>query len=145
MPNSTLPNARSGRSFARLLDAATFVWGVAGATALVSKGAHDAGGQVGWPRWWELTYVTAVVVAGMALAVAGWAKWRARHAGAVLADERTAATHLRATAAALVGALAVQLPFFFRIEVPSVAQAQFTVAGALAAYGAARLWFNRDA
>ncbi|MBW3671884.1 MAG: GNAT family N-acetyltransferase, partial [Acidobacteria bacterium] len=40
----------------------------------------------------------------------------------LLADERTAATHLRATATALVGVLAVQVPFFFRVEVPSVAQ-----------------------
>ncbi|TDB75465.1 hypothetical protein [Micromonospora sp. KC723] len=122
----------------------TFLWGVAGATALVFKGAHDAGGQGSWPRWWELTYVTAVALALAALAVAGWAKWRARRAGAVLGDERTVATHLRATAAALIVVLAAQVPYFFRVDVPSIAQAQFTVAAALAAYGAARLWCNRD-
>jgi hypothetical protein len=48
-------------------------------------------------------------------------------------------------AAALVGVLCAQLPFFFHVETASVAQAKFTVAAALLTYGTARLWFNRDA
>jgi hypothetical protein len=137
--------AHSGRGFVRLFHAATVVWGMTGAAALVAKGVHDARAGGAWPRWLELVYVSAVIVAVAALAAAGWAGWRARRVGAVIDDERTAATRLRSTAAALSGALAVQLPFFFRAEVPSIAQAQFTVAGALAAYGAARLWLDRAA
>ncbi|HWH00506.1 MAG TPA: hypothetical protein VNV66_14545 [Pilimelia sp.] len=137
--------AAAARRMSRLFDTATFVWGAAGAAALVAKGLHDAGGGTDWPRWLELTYVSAVVVAAAALLLAGWARTRARRSGAVLVDERVTLTHLRATGAALVGALGVQLPFFFRVEVPSVAQAQFTVGAALIAYGAARLWLNRAA
>jgi hypothetical protein len=129
----------------RLFDVALFVWGAAAAVNLAATGANDARQATGWPGWLELVYLCSFLVALPALAVAGWAKVRLRRLGAVVADEFTADTHLRSMAAALVGVLAVQLPFLFRVETPSVAQAKFTVAAALVTYGAARLWFNRGA
>ena len=144
MTSSTWANAPSRRRLGRLFDIALFVWGAASAAVLVANGLNDARQEPGWPRWLELIYLAGVLLAVPALLVAGWAKTRLRKLGAVLADERTEATHLRATAVALVGVLCVQLPFFFHVETAAVAQAKFTVAGALVAYGAARLWFNRD-
>ncbi|HYN97799.1 MAG TPA: hypothetical protein VES42_28500 [Pilimelia sp.] len=129
----------------RLFDVALFVWGTAAATTLVTNGINDARRAGGWPRALELTYLAAVIVAVPALLLAGWAKARLTRLGAVLADERTAASHTRSMAVALVGVTCVQLPFLFRVETPSVAQAKFTLAAALLSYGVARLWFNRDA
>jgi uncharacterized membrane protein len=127
-----------------LFDVALFVWGAAAAVNLAATGAIDAQQSAGWPGWLELVYLCSFLLAVPALAVATWAKLRLKRLGAVVEDERTADTHLRSTAAALVGVLAVQLPFFFRVETPSAAQAKFTVAAALVVYGAARLWFNRE-
>jgi uncharacterized membrane protein len=136
---------RTRRYTHRLFDVALFVWGAAAAVNLAATGANDARQAAGWPGWLELVYLCSFLVAVPALAVAGWAKVRLKRLGAVVEDERTADTHLRSMAAALVGVLAVQLPFFVRAETASVAQAKFTVAAALVTYGAARLWFNRDA
>ena len=136
---------RSRQRLGRTFDVALFAWGAASATALVTNGLNDVRQTPGWPRWLELIYLTGVLLAVPALLIAGWAKTRLTKAGAVLADERTEATHVRSMAAALVGVLSVQLPFFFHVETASVAHAKFTVAAALLTYGAARLWFNRDA
>jgi hypothetical protein len=129
----------------RVFDMAELVLGVAAATALVAKGAHDARTAGAWPRWLELTYVVAVLVAVPAVLVAAWARLRVRRHGIVIVDERTVGTHLQSMGVALIGVLAVQLPYFFRVEISSLAQAQFTVAAALVVYGVARLWFNREA
>lgn len=141
----TTTTVQSRQRLGRLFDVALFAWGAASATALVANGVHDSRQAPGWPRWLELTYLLGVLLAAPALLAAGWAKTRLKKLGAVLADERTEATHTRAMAAALTGVLCVQVPFFFRVETASVAQAQFTVAAALLTYGAARLWLNRDA
>ncbi|HEX8629638.1 MAG TPA: hypothetical protein VF755_15840 [Catenuloplanes sp.] len=142
---TAVTTARSRQRLGRLVDVALFAWGAAAATVLVTNGLNDARQAPGWPRWLELTYLVGVLLAVPALLLAGWAKSRLKKLGAVLEDERTEATHTRSMATALVGVLAVQLPFFFRVETASVAQAKFTVAAALLTYGAARLWFNRDA
>lgn len=142
---ATTARSRSRQRLGRLFDVALFAWGAAAATVLVTNGFNDARQAPGWPRWLELTYLAGVLLAVPALLVAGWAKTRLTKLGAVLDDERTEATHTRAMSIALVGVLAVQLPFFFRVETASVAHAKFTVAAALLTYGAARLWFNRDA
>lgn len=136
---------RSRRQLHHLFDAALFVCGAAAATALVTKGIHDARPADAWPRWLELVYVVAVVLAVPALLAAGWAKLRLNRLGAVIDDERTAENHWRSTGAALAGVLLVQVPFFLRVEVSSLAQAQFTVAAGLLVYGAAWLWHNREA
>ena len=128
----------------RVFDSAVFVWGVGAAATLVLTAVHDARGG-GWPRALDVAVGAAVTIAAVALLVGGWARLRLRSLHAVLEDERTRETHLRAGAAALMGALAVQLPFFFHLEVPSVVQAKLTVAAALAVYGTTRLWLNRDA
>ena len=141
MSSTTAP---SRRRMHRLLDTAVFVWGAASAIVLITKAANDVRAQPGWPRGLELAYLLGVVVAVSALLVAGWAKARLRRLRAVLEDERTVATHVRSMATALVAVLGVQLPFFFHVETPSVAQAKFTIAAALLTYGAARLWFNRE-
>lgn len=138
-------SAGSRRRTQRLFDVALLIWGVASATVFAASAANDARQAAGWPRWLELIYLLAVIAAVPALATAGWAKARLRKMGAVLQDEWTAVTHVRSMAAGLVGVLAVQLPFFFHVETPSVAQAKLTVAAALVTYGAARLWFNREA
>ncbi len=135
---------RTRRHIRRLFDAALFVWGVAAAVNLVASGANDARQTNGWPGWLELVYLSSVLLAVPALGAAVWAKARLRRLGAVVEDERTAHTHLRSMATALLGALAVQAPFFFHAQTPSVAQAKFTVAATLMTYGAARLWFNRE-
>ena len=137
--------ASSRRHTRRLFDVALFVWGAAAAVNLAATGANDARQAAGWPGWLELVYLCSFLLALPALAVAAWAKVRLKRLGAVVEDERTSETHLRSMAAALVGVLAVQLPFFFHAETPVVAQAKFTVAAALVTYGAARLWFNREA
>lgn len=145
MSSSTPTVVHSRRHIHRLLDVALFVWGVAAATVLVTKAVNDVRSGQGWPRWLELCYVVGVLVAVPSVLLAGWAKARLKRLGAVLQDERTDATHVRSLAAALVGVLCAQLPYFFHVDVPSVAQAQFTVAAALLTYGAARLWLNREA
>lgn len=132
------------RHIRRLFDAALFVWGVAAAVNLVTSGANDAREANGWPGWLELVYLSSLLLAVPALGAAVWAKARLKRLGTVVEDERTEHAHLSSMATALLGALAVQLPFFFHVETPSVAQAKFTVAAALVTYGAARLWFNRD-
>ncbi|MDI6104092.1 hypothetical protein QLQ12_36425 [Actinoplanes sp. NEAU-A12] len=139
----TTPNSR--QRLGRLLDVALLAWGASSAVALLANGINDVRQAPGWPRWLELTYLVGVLLAVPALLVAYWAKSRLKQLGAVLDDEQTAATHTRSMAAALVGVLCVQLPFFFHVEIASVAQAKFTVAAALVTYGAARLWLNRDA
>lgn len=136
--------AKSRQRLGRLFDVALFTLGVAAATALVTNGFNDARQSTGWPRWLELLYLAGVLIAIPALIAAGWAKFRLRRLGAVIEDERTEATHLRSAAVALAAALCMQLPYFFRAETASVAQAKFTVAAALLAYGIARLWFSRD-
>ncbi|WP_117210875.1 hypothetical protein [Allorhizocola rhizosphaerae] len=128
----------------RLYDGALFAWGAAAASALAAKGIHDVRATDGWPRGLELAYAAAVVVAVVSVVLAGVLKLRLRARGTVLADEGTADTHRRSMAAATYGALTVQLPFFFGVQVSSIAQAQFTVAGALLCYGAARLWLGRE-
>ena len=145
MTTTATMTARSRQRLGRMFDIALFAWGAASATVLVTNGLNDARQAPGWPRWLELTYLTGILLAVPALLLAGWAGSRLRKLGAVLDDERTRATHTRAMATALVGVLAAQLPFFFHIETASVAQGKFTVAAALLTYGAARLWFNRDA
>lgn len=127
-----------------LFDVALFVWGAAAAVNLAATGANDARRSAGWPGWLESVYLCSFLLALPALAVAVWAKLRLKRLGAVVADERTADTHLRSMAAALVGVLAVQVPFLLHAETPSVALAKFTAAAALMTYGAARLWFNRE-
>jgi hypothetical protein len=140
--SSTLTVRRHTR---RLSDVALFVWGAAAAVNLVATGANDADRTAGWPRWLELVYFCSFLLAVPALAMAVWARRRLKRLGAVIEDERTTDTHLRSMAAALGGVLAVQLPFLFRVETVSSAHAKLTVAAALLTYGAARLWFNRDA
>lgn len=135
------PTHRVERSF----DVALFVGSLAAAAMLISKGINDIRGSDGWPGWLELVYVVSVMAVVSALVLAGWSKWKLARLTAATEDERTRATHTHATAAALGGALTVQLPFFFRVDVPSVAQAQFTVAAAVLTYGAIRLWLSRDA
>jgi uncharacterized membrane protein len=137
-------SASSRRQLHRLSDVAVFVWGAAAATTLVISAVHDVRGGA-WPPRLDAAHGAAVIVAAVAVLAAGWARLRLRRLRAVLEDERTQGTHLRACATALSGALAVQLPFFFHVDVPSVAQAKLTVAATLVAYGAARLWLNRDA
>ncbi len=127
-----------------MFDAAVFVWGAASAATLVPGGVHDVQGGP-WPRWLDVLNAAAIVTAAVALLVAGWARLRLRRLQVITEDERTAQTHLRSCGAALVGVLVAQLPFLFHVEVPSVAHAKFTAAAALAAYGATRLWLNRDA
>jgi hypothetical protein len=142
---STRPTpVHARRHTRRIFDVALFAWGAAAAVNLAATGANDARQASGWPGWLELIYLCSLLLAVPALAVAVWAKFRLKHLGAVVEDERTADTHVRSMAAALVGTLTVQLPYFFRAETPSVAQAKFTVAAALVTYGAARLWFNRE-
>ncbi|GIF42860.1 hypothetical protein [Actinoplanes xinjiangensis] len=141
MASASLASARTRRLF----DVALFVWGAAAAVNLAATGANDARQSAGWPYWLELVYLCSFLLAVPALAVAAWAKRRLKRHGAVVEDERTVDTHLRSLAAALAGVLAVQLPYFFQVETPSAAQAKFTVAAALVVYGAARLWFNREA
>lgn len=145
MASASPAPVRTCRHTRRLFDVALFVWGAAAAVNLAATGANDARQAAGWLGWLELVYLCSFLLAVPALASAVWAKVRLKRLGAVVEDERTADTHLRSMAAALVGVLAVQLPFFFRAETPSVAQAKFTVAAALVTYGAARLWFNREA
>ena len=136
--------AGSRRQLHRLFDIAVFVWGAATATMLVIGATHDIQGGA-WPPRLDAAQGVAVIVAGVAVLTAGWAWLRLRRLRAVLEDERTADTYLRCCTAALTGALAVQLPFFFHVQVPSMAQAKLTVAATLAVYGAAQLWLNRDA
>lgn len=145
MASASPAPAPTRRHTRRLFDVTLFVWGAAAAVNLAATGANDARQAAGWPGWLELVYLSSLLLAVPALAMAGWAKVRLKRLGAVVEDERTADTHRRSLAAALVGVLVVQLPFFFRVETPSVAQAKFTVAAALVTYGAARLWFNREA
>ncbi len=145
MASASPASARTRRHPRWLFDVALFAFGATAAANLAATGANDARQSAGWPGWLELVYLCSFLLAVPALAVAAWAKLRLKRLGAVVEDERTADTHLRSMAAALAGVLAVQLPFFFRVETPSVAQAKFTVAAALVTYGAARLWFNREA
>lgn len=129
----------------RWFDIALFFGSLAAAAMLVSKGINDIRASDDWPRWLELVYVVSVITVIAALVVGGWSRWKLAKLTAVTEDERTHAASTRATAAALGGALCAQLPFFFRVDVPSVAQAQFTVAAAVLTYSAMRLWLNRDA
>ncbi len=133
------------RRMRRLFDLGLFLLGAAAAAALIAKGAHDARAGDGWPRWLELVYLAGILTAAAALLMAGFAKARLRSRRVVLDDERTADTHMRAMSGALLGVLAVQVPFFLRVQIASVAQAQFTVAAALLTYGTFRLWLNREA
>ncbi|MEV4641257.1 hypothetical protein AB0J80_28335 [Actinoplanes sp. NPDC049548] len=128
----------------RVFDTAVFLWGTAGAVTLVIGAVQDIRGGA-WPLPLDVVNGVAVCVAVLALAVAGAAWLRLRSLRAVVEDERTRETHLRSSTAALLGTLAVQLPFFFHVSVPSVAQAKLTVAAALTVYGATRWWLNRDA
>jgi hypothetical protein len=137
-------SADSRRRLRRLFDVAVFVWGAAAATTLLIGATHDVRGGA-WPTGLDVAYGAAVIVAAVAVLGAGWARLRLRSLRAVLEDERTQETHLRSCTTALFGALAVQLPFFFHVDVPSVAQAKLTVATTLATYGVTRLWLNRDA
>lgn len=123
---------------------AVLVCGAAAATTFVVGAVHDIEGGA-WPRWLDLINAGAIVVALVALLAAGWARLKLRRLRAVTEDERTAHTHLQSCAAALFAAIAVQMPFLFRVDVPSMAQAKFTIAASMSAYGIARLWFNRDA
>jgi hypothetical protein len=143
MSHAPVPSAVDRRMH-RLFDLTLFLFGVAAAVALVAKGVNDARAAEGWPQWLELLYAAAVLTAAGALTAATWTKTRLRKQRVVLDDERTADTHLRARSGALVGVLAVQVPFLVRVQVPSIAQAQFTVAAALLTYGAVRLWLNRE-
>lgn len=136
--------AGSRRQLHRMFDVAVFVWGAATAMMLAISAAHDIQGGP-WPSALDAAHGVAVIVAGVAVLAAGWARLRLRRQRAVLEDERTADTYLRCCTAALIGALAVQLPFIFHVQAPSVAQAKLTLAAALAFYGAAQLWLNRDA
>jgi small basic protein len=142
MPETVLAGSR--RQLHRLFDIAVFVWGAATATMLAISAAHDIQGGP-WPPALDAAHGVAVIVAGVAALSAGWARLRLRKLRAVLEDERTADTYLRCCTAALIGALTVQLPFLFDVQTPSVAQAKMTLAAALAVYGAAQLWLNRDA
>jgi uncharacterized membrane protein len=136
--------ASSRRSLQRVFDGAVCGWAAASAANLIIGAAHDVQGGA-WPTGLDVANAASIVVAVVALASAGWARLRLRRLRAVMEDERTQETHLRACAAALLGALAAQLPFFFHVEIPSVAHAKLTVAAALAGYGTTRLWLNRDA
>jgi hypothetical protein len=140
-PASVHARQRTGR----LLDVALLVSAVAASVNLITSGVNDARQPAGWLSWLEVVYLCSFLLAVPALALVAWTKARLQRLGAVVEDERTADTHLRSMTAALIGVLAVQLPFFFSAETPSVAQAKFTVAAALVAYSAARLWFNREA
>ena len=143
MTSLSINSVRARRS--RLFDGALFAWGVAAAVNLVASGVNDAQPGDGWPQGLEPVYLLSFLLAVPALAVALWAKVTLKRMGVVVEDERTVSANRHASAVALSGALAVQLPYFFGLTTASAAQAKFTVAAALVSYGAARLWLNREA
>ena len=105
---------------------------------------HQIGGAEDWPRWLELTYLTALLVWVGAFALALYARSRLRKAAGrpILGDERTAAVFLRAHQVSLLVVVLTQVPFFV-VTIPTQALAQLTVTTAIVVLFAAYAWLDR--
>ena len=106
--------------------------------------AFQARGGAAWPRWLELTHLTALLVWVTAFGLTLVAHARARKAfdRRVLGDERTATLLLRAHQVALVVVMLAQVPFFL-IAIPTPALAQLTVTTAVVVLYSAYAWLDR--
>lgn len=106
--------------------------------------AHQIGGAAEWPRWLELTYLTALLVWLLAFALALYARSRLRMAAGrpILGDERTAAVFMRAHQVALLVVVLTQVPFFV-VSIPTQALAQLTVTTAIVVLFATYAWLDR--